>query len=366
MGSYDARVLAGIEQLYGSHRTTNFVLNYLDGDPFQLGGGKGPPNTVADIKGFIDYAVAQRGWLILCFHQLAAKPKGSLQFGTAAFSSVLDYLKQRKVKVVTVSEGVALMRGTTAAPPPALTGVSPASGPTAGGTSVALAGSGFGSGASVTFGGAAATVTAWAPTSLQVTTPPHAAGAVDVRVTNPDGQAVTLAGAFSYADAPPPPGGGSSTVVPLGAWSWVGVTLAQPASYQGRTAQRLAEAAKTSWHYLVSSDGARASGTWELTAVAHAGTSSKLYLQLDAGAAPYPQARFDLATGKVNSVLGDGTVASASVDDLGSGWYGCRLLVSGVRPANAVVSMLNDQWANSYPGDARHDLHLSELTLDPR
>lgn len=99
-----------------------------------------------------------------------------------------------------------------APPPPApsaptVTGVSPASATAAGGTSVTISGTGFTAGATVSFGGAAATnVAINGGTSITATTPPHAAGAVDVVVTNPDGGSGRLTGGFTYTDpAPPPP-----------------------------------------------------------------------------------------------------------------------------------------------------------------
>ncbi|MGU3495071.1 IPT/TIG domain-containing protein [Xanthobacteraceae bacterium A53D] len=83
-------------------------------------------------------------------------------------------------------------------PAPALTGVSPAIGGTAGGTSVTLSGTGLSGATAVTFGGTAATITAGTDTSLTVTAPPHAAGVVDVAVTTPTGTS-TLTRAFTYA-----------------------------------------------------------------------------------------------------------------------------------------------------------------------
>jgi photosystem II stability/assembly factor-like uncharacterized protein len=86
---------------------------------------------------------------------------------------------------------------------PALSAVNPSSGPTGGGTRVTLTGTNLSADALVTFGGTAAgNVTSSGPTSLAVTTNAHAAGAVDVVVTNPDGQFATLAGGFTYVAGP--------------------------------------------------------------------------------------------------------------------------------------------------------------------
>lgn len=98
-----------------------------------------------------------------------------------------------------------LLAGFTYLPPPQLSGVAPASGPAAGGTSVTLAGSGLQAGAAVRFGGAPAAVTGGGSSGLVVTSPAHAAGPVDVAVTNPDGRVAALAAAFTYLAPPPPP-----------------------------------------------------------------------------------------------------------------------------------------------------------------
>ncbi len=87
---------------------------------------------------------------------------------------------------------------------PAPTAVSPTSGSTAGGTAVTISGSGFASGATVTFDGTAATgVTVVSATSITATTPAHAAGAVNIVVTNSNGQRGTLTNGFTYT-APTP------------------------------------------------------------------------------------------------------------------------------------------------------------------
>ncbi len=109
--------------------------------------------------------------------------------------------------VVTNPDGQSAMLAngfTYVAPAPILTTVSPTSGPTAGNTAVTLTGQSFASGATVTFGGAAATsVTVVSATQITARTPPHAQGGVNVVVTNPDGQSATLANGFTYG-APAP------------------------------------------------------------------------------------------------------------------------------------------------------------------
>src|SRR6185369_14888928 len=89
--------------------------------------------------------------------------------------------------------------GTTQPQPPTLTSVSPNSGPTAGGTSVNIVGSNFSSGATVKFDTSAATnVTVASSTSITATVPAHAAGPVNVVVTNSNGQSAMLTNGFTY------------------------------------------------------------------------------------------------------------------------------------------------------------------------
>lgn len=89
-----------------------------------------------------------------------------------------------------------------AAAPPTVTAVSPNSGSTAGGTSVTITGTGFVATPTVTFGGTVATRTFVNSTTLTATAPAHAAGLVNVVVTNPDAQSGTLTNGFAYL--PPP------------------------------------------------------------------------------------------------------------------------------------------------------------------
>jgi len=97
---------------------------------------------------------------------------------------------------------------------PVITTLTPAVGPTAGGTSVVIAGDHFRPGASVTFGGVAATVESVDEKLIQVSTPPHAPGKVDVVVTNTDKQTQTASKAYEYRDDTPAP---TATGVGVGA-----------------------------------------------------------------------------------------------------------------------------------------------------
>jgi hypothetical protein len=84
-----------------------------------------------------------------------------------------------------------------------ITSISPASGPVSGGTLVTIKGSGFASGASVSFGGANATsVNFISSAQLTAVTPANTAGAANVTVTDSDPGTASLAGGFMYVSNP--------------------------------------------------------------------------------------------------------------------------------------------------------------------
>ena len=99
---------------------------------------------------------------------------------------------------------VATFRGSGQNPPPppstaSPTAISPVSGTTAGGTPVTITGTGFLAGATVKLGGTSATgVSVSNSTTITATTAAHAAGAVDVVVTNTDSQSGTLSQGYTY------------------------------------------------------------------------------------------------------------------------------------------------------------------------
>jgi hypothetical protein len=113
-------------------------------------------------------------------------------------------------------------------PPPTLTGISPASGTAAGGTAVTVTGTGFQAGVTVSLGGTPATgVTVVSSTSITATTPAHAAGAVDVVVSNAEQQAATLPNGYTYT----PLTTGLGLGVPSGSSSSATIVAGQTAAY---------------------------------------------------------------------------------------------------------------------------------------
>ncbi len=127
----------------------------------------------------------------------------STGWGGLATPNITRYMFVRSFSFIPLSQS-----GTNPPPPPpgnpapTVSGISPASGTTAGGTPVTITGTGFLAGAAVSFGGTAATgVTVASSTSITATAPAHTAGTVSVTVTNTDGQSGPLSNGYTYTSA---------------------------------------------------------------------------------------------------------------------------------------------------------------------
>ncbi|MBI3173792.1 MAG: IPT/TIG domain-containing protein [Chloroflexi bacterium] len=102
--------------------------------------------------------------------------------------------------VVTVPGGSATSVGGFTYIATAITGMNPTSGPTSGGTTVVITGTGFTGATGFTFGGTNASCAVNSDTQITCTTPAHTAGPVDVVVTVPGGSATSVGG-FTYIPA---------------------------------------------------------------------------------------------------------------------------------------------------------------------
>lgn len=181
--------------------------------------------------------------------------------GTPAWINALAMTPGRHLIAATES-GLYML---SLAAPPTVTSVSPGTGHVGGGTSVTITGSGFENGATVTFGGTAATsVNVVSATTITATTPAHASGVVSVAVTNPDNQSGTLAGAFNYTNAPGIPTGVSATAQTTTSILVTWTTSAGATSYQvhrrvtGGSFQQIATPATTSFTDTVAAGAAYA------------------------------------------------------------------------------------------------------------
>jgi hypothetical protein len=97
----------------------------------------------------------------------------------------------------------ALQRAYRFVAPPTISSVDPATGDVSGGAVVRVTGTHFGAASQVSFGGVPARVSFVSSTTLDAVTPPHMPGAVEVVVTNGNGDTASLADAFQYTRAQP-------------------------------------------------------------------------------------------------------------------------------------------------------------------
>ena len=109
-------------------------------------------------------------------------------------------------EIYVATEGGILARVVDANPTaPTVLSIDTTSGSTRGGTAVAITGTGFLTGVTVSFGGVEAPSVAILDSSgtrLRVETPAHAEGPVDIVVTNSDGRSATLPAAFVFSPVP--------------------------------------------------------------------------------------------------------------------------------------------------------------------
>ncbi len=148
---------------------------------------------------------------------------------------------------------------------PVIKSLTPGGGPTSGGTTVSIVGSGFDFNTTVVFGGAAASsIKVNSATELVCQSPAHAAGLVDVAVFNASKKGSSLADAFNYDDENTAPqldsGPSSSAQSPLEGEE---ITFTVPASDPD------GDDLKISWDF---GDGSSGSGDSVVHAFAAAGT----------------------------------------------------------------------------------------------
>jgi hypothetical protein len=152
----------------------------------------------ADITGTVDFTV---GGTQLCTATLKASGTGSCKAATAPvgtdtvtaqYSGDINLIASTGVTTVTVTA--------KANPEPAVASISPASGPSAGGTTVVVEGSGFSAASSVVFGSvAAASFTVVSDNEITAVSPSQAVGTEPVQVSSPAGtSSAVTADRFTY------------------------------------------------------------------------------------------------------------------------------------------------------------------------
>lgn len=109
-GAFNDQVIKSAkESLYSSGRGTNTGLNFKDTDPLQLKATSLKSTmTLEEIKQYINNSIQQKGWLILSFHQISNN-ENLYNINPEKFSQIVNYIKEKNIPVVTVSEGLKLM-----------------------------------------------------------------------------------------------------------------------------------------------------------------------------------------------------------------------------------------------------------------
>ncbi len=204
-----------------------------------------------------------------------------------------------KSAVTTVGHFMYRAKSAPRLPQPAVSGISPASGGTAGGTAVTISGANLNGATEVSFGGAAATIVSDSSTQITVTSPAGSAGTVNVTVTTMGGvSATTNVGQFTYKagqQSPPPalpavtgisPASGPAaggTKVTISGTNLGGAT---GVSFGGTGATIISD----SGTQVTVTSPARSAGTVNVTVTTKGGTSGAAHFTYKAKQAPPPPA----------------------------------------------------------------------------
>lgn len=177
------------------------------------GSGSSTGSTSMGVSGASPTAGPTSGGTVVTITGTGFQAGASVAFGalssptvTVASSTEIDAISPPEssgTAAITVTnpggQSASLPSGFTFSSGPSLSTISPNTGPVTGGTTVTISGSGFQSGASVSFGGIAATsVKLVSSTQIQAVSPVSPAGTVTIVVTNSDSQGATLGSAFTY------------------------------------------------------------------------------------------------------------------------------------------------------------------------
>lgn len=106
-GEYDSTTMQIVKNAgFSSARSTIDGYANAISDHYQLPRqGVINTTTVAQIKGWIDQAIAQKSWLIIAFHEVNTSGN-ALSITPANFNQVMDYLAQKGVPVLTIAQGM--------------------------------------------------------------------------------------------------------------------------------------------------------------------------------------------------------------------------------------------------------------------
>jgi hypothetical protein len=237
-----------------------------------------------------------------------------------------------------------------AAPPPTVTGVSPAFGPAAGGTSVTISGTNLSAATSVKFGANAATITTDTATSITATAP-AGTGTVDVTVTTAGGTSATSgADQFTYG---PTVTGVSPTSGPAAGGTVVTIT---GTGFTNLTGASFGNQAATSFTFvsdtkITATSPGGGTGTVDITVTTPAGTSPT-------GAAD--QFSYGPTVTSVSPAAGP-TGGGTSVTITGTNFSGATAVTFGANPAKFTFKSVTQITAVA-PASTAGTVHVAVTT----
>jgi hypothetical protein len=241
--------------------------------------------------------------------------------------------------------------------PPRVAGIGPASGPSAGGTSVTITGIGFTAATVVDFGTKpAASFIVVSPTQITAASPVEAAGMVDVTVTGPGGASVTSpADQFTYLAAPTiaglspsagPLAGGTSVTI-----TGTGFTAASIVNFGTLPATNVAVVSPTQ---ILAISPAEAAGTVNVTVSTPGGVSTSL-----------PAAQFNyLAAPTVTGVMpaSGPSAGGTTVTITGTGFTAASVVNFGKIAATSSVVVSPTQITATSPAEAAGTVDITVAT----
>ncbi|CEJ07855.1 Cell wall-binding protein, partial [Acididesulfobacillus acetoxydans] len=268
---------------YGLALTNLGYLEVISGGAWLATATKLTPNTWQHVAAVEDgsgkWTVYLNGTQVGQVNTTPATPTGYMYIGYLTVQNTMWKFPGRidNVRIYTTALTAAQVQQ-LAATFPVVTGVSPTSGSTVGGTTMTITGSGFTGATGVSFGGTAATsFTVNSDTSITAISPAHATGTVDVTVTTALGgtSAAVAADRFIYVQVPSITGV-SPSVGPAAGGTVVTIT---GSSFTGTTGVSFGGTAAAS--FTVNSDAsitavspAHADGTVDVTVTTPGGTSA--------------------------------------------------------------------------------------------
>ena len=111
-GAYNAAVIQAVKNIPGmtGARSTNDGPVSRTDDHFTLNRmNLGSTTALSDVQSAVDSAIANKQWLILVMHHIVPNPSDNFSISPGFLQSVVNYVQQKGIKVVTNAQGISVM-----------------------------------------------------------------------------------------------------------------------------------------------------------------------------------------------------------------------------------------------------------------